>query len=145
MKKVEPSGAIREKIRRMAQPIRMIIHTASGEFIDGGPYEPDPPTDSAFSIVTIPGDSVPNPKLKRYDATATSKVRDASSAEQAAWETTRKDRQADAFLTDKMVLALAQLDWEERSKLLPIVGQTLLNLAGSKARLKTIYCGLLDT
>ncbi len=145
MRKTAEIERKREKIGRMAEsPIRMIIHTVSGEFIDGGPYEPAPPVDPAYSVVTIPGDLVPNPKLKRYDANGATKLRDATPQEQATWETNRKDRQADRLMADPVFLALVQVDWEERSKLVPVLGQTLLTLAQAKVRARTIYRELLN-
>src|SRR2546428_448138 len=83
-------------------PMRMVIHTASGEFQGGGFFEPTPPQtgtdgqghpiyDPAYSVVTVPGDRVPDSRLERYDASAPTKRRPATPAELAGGQAAAQD------------------------------------------------------
>jgi len=57
-----------------------VIHTATGEFKFGGYYEPTLPQtgvdaenspiyDPAYSIVTVPGETMPDPRTEKWDGT----------------------------------------------------------------------------
>ena len=76
--------------------IKMLVVVATGEFREGGYYEPvrprsggtdnEPIFDPAFAVVEIPGDQFPDFRTERYDASAESKVRAATADEIAAYD-----------------------------------------------------------
>lgn len=119
---------------------RWVIHTATGEFRFGGFYEPTTP-DSDHSIVTVPGETHPNPRTQRWNGSA---VVAKTPQEIAAYDSALKDTKALSIDNDLLIQAIAQLDFEERQKLQVKNGQTLRTAAQCKARVKEIYRSLLD-
>lgn len=118
---------------------RWLIHTATGEFKEGGSYEPTPP-DAAHSVVTVPDEARPDPRSQKWNGSA---VVAKSAGEIAAYDDATKTARAGAIDDEAALQAVAQLDFEERQKLTVKNGQTLLTAAQCKARLKAIYKSLL--
>lgn len=120
---------------------RWVYRKADGVFLFGGFYDAQPP-DAAYDVVSFPdADPHPDPRLQRYDP-ATGK-RPATAAEIGAYDAERKDATAAWIDDDRLIQAVAQLDFEERQKLQVKAGQTLLTAAQCKARIRAIYRGLL--
>lgn len=98
---------------------------------------------SAYTEVEVSGGRCPNPRLTRHDAAAPSKTRAATEAEIAAYDAACQDAKAAEIDTDLLIQAAAQLDYEERQKLMVKVGETLRTPAECTARIKAIYRRLL--
>lgn len=95
------------------------------------------------AVVTVA--TTPNPRLTRYDATAPTGIRMATAPEMTAYDAAVKDLRSDADLnTNKIIQAVARLDFEERQKLEVKVGQTLRTQQQCLDRIKAIYRSLLD-
>lgn len=96
-----------------------------------------------YTLVDVPGDACPDPRMERYDATSPTKRRAATTAEQTAYDDATKDAKAANIDLDAALQAVAQLDFEERQKLQVKAGQSLRTAAECRARLRVIYRSLL--
>lgn len=95
------------------------------------------------AVVTVA--TTPSPRLTRYDSTAPTGIRMATAQEIAAYDAVLKDAKSDADInTNKLIQAVARLDFEERQKLTVRAGQTLRTAPECLDRIKAIYRSLLD-
>lgn len=99
---------------------RWVIESATGEFLYGGFYDPTPPrigvdaegepiNDPAFSIVEVPGESLPDPRTERYDAAVPTRRRPATASELTTYDTKTRTVRFQRTSDDKDLLATIAL------------------------------------
>lgn len=99
---------------------RWAIITATGEFKAGGTFEPtlpltgtdgsgNPIYDPAYSVVDLPGETIPDRRRERYDATTPTKRRPATAQELATFDTADRSARFSATSRQKDVLATCAL------------------------------------
>ena len=122
------------------------VDAVTGEYYYGGwrhddapkPYDVEPGLSPGQ--VRVVADRVPDGRTEKWSGmTWIAK----SAQEIAAWDAARKDAVAAQLDTNLAVQALAQLDFEERQKLVVTSGKTLLTAQQCKARIRAIYRSLL--
>lgn len=82
---------------------RWRIVDATGEFLEGGFYEPA--TTTGQSLVILPDESMPDRRTERYDDTVPSKRRAATGAEITSWDTAQHATRFTTTSRQKDVLA----------------------------------------
>jgi hypothetical protein len=115
-----------------------VQRTADGVFLRDKGLEAVSAGESTITVTRRP-----DPRTERADGTDPSGIRAASAPEIAAYDAERRDLLSGRD-TDLMLRAVAQLDFEERQKLVVEAGQTLRTQAQCLARVKAIYRALLD-